>query len=511
MFQQWVNSLKKFFDYIESEDIPLSYYFFTFLSVVMLRTFWEHALLIREPSFGGLAEDLFHFTFFYASLAITLILVFYLLTKQKVGRLARLVMSSFIILNIVPIIDRLSGARDFFHVTYYFPQDHKDIFYHFIAFFGPLEKYGATPGMRIEIALILIATAVYIFVRTRQLWRSILSAVLVYIVIFGYLATPFLINAGFGIIGMNAEIDIFLIIRFYLALIFVGGLAVLYLAEQNVFKELIKDARLPRLFHYVLLILLGVVMYRKFVMGFVSFGQNEIFRLFFLAVSVSFAWIFSVVTNNWADEDIDRISNPTRPMITGSIAKDLYRRIGWGILIAALVYALAVDAEAFNIMMVFIGNYFLYSMPPFRFKRVPVLSKAVIGFNSLLVFMLGFMVFNNSANIPLGIIIFFLVFVTASANFIDLKDYEGDLKVGIKTLPVIVGVPWAKRLIGGAFILTYIVAYDVFRLIGCFWICLAMGLAQCFFINRKNYDERPVLGMYIVSLIFIIIYKTVFM
>ena len=145
-------------------------------------------------------------------------------------------------------------------------------------------------------------------------------------------------------------------------------------------------------------------------------------------------------------------------------------------------------------------------MPPVRLKRVPVFSKLVIGMNTLLMFMLGYCFFVNWATIPPVILAFFLVFVSASANFIDLKDHEGDASGGIKTLPGLVGLSMAKKFIGAAFILTYLAAYVAFNLAGCFWLCVAAGVLQFVLINRRDYNERPVFVAHLLSLLFILCY-----
>ena len=160
----------------------------------------------------------------------------------------------------------------------------------------------------------------------------------------------------------------------------------------------------------------------------------------------------------------------------------------------------------FEIILVFMANYFLYSMPPLRLKRVPVFSKLVIGVNSLLTFILGYGFFTGQTMVPIVFPVFFLVFLAASANFIDLKDRDGDIAAGIKTLPVIVGMPLAQKFIGGAFFLTYLAAYAVFSLAGCFWICLGAGALQFVLVNRRDYDERLVLAVHVLSLLFILGY-----
>ncbi|MDE2232291.1 MAG: UbiA family prenyltransferase, partial [Candidatus Omnitrophica bacterium] len=114
---------------------------------------------------------------------------------------------------------------------------------------------------------------------------------------------------------------------------------------------------------------------------------------------------------------------------------------------------------------------------------------------------------NGTTTIPENIIIFFLVFTSLSANFIDLKDIQGDRAAGIRTLPVLTGERWGHCLIGVISFPTYIAAYWIFALKGCFWLCLIMGVLQYLLVNRKPYSDRWVMALHTCAVFFIICYK----
>jgi hypothetical protein len=57
---------------------------------------------------------------------------------------------------------------------------------------------------------------------------------------------------------------------------------------------------------------------------------------------------------------------------------DWYRRVGYGCLIAAVFCAASVGMPALLVVLAGTGNYFFYSMPPLRLKRVPLASKLLI-------------------------------------------------------------------------------------------------------------------------------------
>ncbi|MDE1921598.1 MAG: hypothetical protein KGI24_09185, partial [Candidatus Omnitrophica bacterium] len=76
----------------------------TFISVITLRSFLEFTLIEQDANWRGpwLNAVFTHYTFFYIAIALSIIVLFYLITGQKITDVARAVMVSFSILNIVP-------------------------------------------------------------------------------------------------------------------------------------------------------------------------------------------------------------------------------------------------------------------------------------------------------------------------------------------------------------------------------------------------------------------------
>jgi len=119
---------------------------------------------------------------------------------------------------------------------------------------------------------------------------------------------------------------------------------------------------------------------------------------------------------------------------------------------------------------------------------------------------MGYNLITGSMNIPGVIAVFFLVFFTAAINFIDIKDYEGDKKAGIKTIPVVFGLRNSKIIIGLFFLMSYPALYIVFRENCLMPVLIVFGLAQFFLINKKNYNEKQILTVYLFSLVFLVFY-----
>jgi 4-hydroxybenzoate polyprenyltransferase len=241
----------------------------------------------------------------------------------------------------------------------------------------------------------------------------------------------------------------------------------------------------------------------------VRVGDTRYYRFLsdflFTIVSIICVGLFSIITNNSADQEIDKISNQTRPLIVKSIPSSTYMCIGYVALLMGLVYASMVNIKTLVIIGVVTAIYFIYSMPPIRFKRVPVLSKLAISFNSLALILLGYLLLNNNLlQFPKVLLPIFLISYTIAANFIDIKDYEGDRHAGVVTLPGLLGLQKAKFFISAAFICTYASFVLLLKNLEDFYLLLAGGIIQAFFVLRAPYNEKRIFQFHLLSVITLI-------
>jgi 4-hydroxybenzoate polyprenyltransferase len=145
-------------------------------------------------------------------------------------------------------------------------------------------------------------------------------------------------------------------------------------------------------------------------------------------------------------------------------------------------------------------------MPPVRFKRILVVSKLIIAINSFALILLGSILAGNTNEIwafSLKGSLLFILGLMLSINFIDLKDYDGDKSAGILTLPVLLGMKRSQVLIGCFFLINYCVLGVTIilklssPLMGI--VMMAFGPILFLLINRRNYREREVFLVYLLS------------
>ncbi len=503
----------KFFDRlvnrIEKGEVPFSLYVFTFLSAITLRNFLEY--LVAQIHVKRLEWDVpVHYALFYISLGLSIVLLLHLMSGEKIEKVARTVSVGFLIIATVPVTDLLLQIIWRYPITYLYmvPERHEDILRNFLLFFG--DHLGAPPGMRLEIFCAMLFCGLYVFSKTKSIIRAVATGVLLYIIIFWcYMAICYLTEWLENALGLPMDTTDRMMMDAYLFLSLNTLIALLYLFKKDFFKAILKDISLSRVLHYSIMAAFGYLI--GYNCGGTGFnGLPDFLEAYFLFAAIVFAFLFSTVTNNMADIEIDKISNPKRPTVTGKIPLDIYIRIGFISLFLAIIYSFAAGYMVLFYTLCFICNYFLYSMPPLRLKRVPVLSKAVIGLNSLVIMLAGYTLAGKDIlNFPPGIAAFVFICFTLCSNFIDLKDYRGDMAVGIRTLPVMMGMNKSKLAIGLLFALSYALFPYFFGMqeIGVPFIIL--GILFLFAINKKNYKEGIIFGIYLTSAMLLFIYLLV--
>lgn len=267
-------------------------------------------------------------------------------------------------------------------------------------------------------------------------------------------------------------------------------------------KEILKDLRIPRILHYVALANIGMALSLKNFTNFGVFLQNEgLFSVLILIFSLVYAAIFAIVTNNIEDVPTDTITNPNRPLVLGKIRTKDYLRVGIFCQTWALVLAYALSIYILSGILAISLGYYLYSCSPFRLKRIPILAKLIIGFNSFAIAWSGWVLVGGSPNqFPIKWMLFIMIPLSLAANFVDLKDTEGDKLMNVKTLPVLLGQEKATHLIAGFTLMSYVIAGILLANIWLFIPTLFMAFLHIYFLYQKPYIEKPVFLIYVSSL-----------
>ena len=158
----------------------------------------------------------------------------------------------------------------------------------------------------------------------------------------------------------------------------------------------------------------------------------------------------SQVVNDWFDRHVDAINEPNRPIPSGRVPGHigLYFAIVWSIV--ALAWSLLLGEWVF---FATIGGLILawaYSAPPVRLKSNGWWGNAAVGLSyEGLAWITGAAVFLEG-QLPAYPILLIAALYSIGAHGImtlnDFKSVEGDLQMGLKSLPAMLGVDRAARL-----------------------------------------------------------------
>jgi 4-hydroxybenzoate polyprenyltransferase len=166
--------------------------------------------------------------------------------------------------------------------------------------------------------------------------------------------------------------------------------------------------------------------------------------------------------NQIYDLEIDRINKPKRPLPSGRIS----RREAWVFTLTA--YAIAVVLawmvapggrhECFWIVLVATAITIIYSVPPFRTKRLGIWANVTIAIpRGVLLKVAGWSAVKTIVGVePWFIGAIFGLFLLGASTTKDFADMEGDARGGCRTLPIIYGVRRAAWMISPSFIVPFL-------------------------------------------------------
>lgn len=499
-----VKVFKNIIQYFENQNIGIFSLLLSFFFAVSLRNFLEGFSDIGEISYNSFL----HFYSAYTALALTIILLFVLGTKESVLKVSKVVFPCFLILLLPPVLDLIISHGKGFDMNYMLPGLHDDLLTRYLTFFGPLEPMAVTPGIRIELAIVLILSLIYLFIKTNSLLKSIFLTWLLYTIFFVFGAYPFLLIGLKKITGISFWHTEPILTFSFIILSIILGVALTYLANPNLFKLVLKDVCKYRVIHYELMPVLGVVI-GLYAIDYFKLTPHILFYFLLIPISLFFSGMNALIGNNIVDVEIDRmsLSNKDRALASKKVDLSFYKSLQFPFALIGMFLATLISFKILFLMVLFMGNYYIYSMPPLRLKRIPFFSKLIISLNSLIMVMAGYIIIMGSLEgFPHILTLFFLVLFTFPINFTDLKDSDGNKKASIYTLPVVLGEKGAKHFIGISFLITYVLINFLIKSTYLLVPMVGFGLLQYYWVTRSDYKESRVFITYLISLIGFIIH-----
>jgi len=189
--------------------------------------------------------------------------------------------------------------------------------------------------------------------------------------------------------------------------------------------------------------------------------------------------------NQIFDLEIDRINKPKRPLPSGRMGLGE----AWGITLVSFAIAFVLAwfvapggrHECFWMVLAAAAITTLYSVPPFRTKRLGIWANVTIAIpRGVLLKVAGWSAVKTAAGLEpwyLGAI--FGLFLLGATTTKDFADMEGDARGGCRTLPIRYGVARAAWMISPSFVLPFLMIPAgawLGILTGNFWLLQALGV-----------------------------------
>jgi len=157
----------------------------------------------------------------------------------------------------------------------------------------------------------------------------------------------------------------------------------------------------------------------------------------------------SQAINDWFDRHVDAINEPNRPIPSGRIPGR------WGLYLSFILCVLCLLVAALLGVWVLVATVlgvilaWGYSMPPVRFKQNGWLGNAAVGFSyeGLAWFTGAAAMLSGFPSVPiLALAVLYSIGAHGTMTLNDFKAVDGDRRMGVRSLPVQLGVDRAVRL-----------------------------------------------------------------
>jgi 4-hydroxybenzoate polyprenyltransferase len=208
--------------------------------------------------------------------------------------------------------------------------------------------------------------------------------------------------------------------------------------------------------------------------------------------------------NQIYDLEIDRVNKPKRPLTSGrlTIAQAWAFSVATYVLALVLAWLVAPGGrhECFWLVAIAVVCTLLYSVPPFRTKRLGIWANVTIAIpRGVLLKVAGWSSVKTIVGVePWYIGAIFGLFLLGATTTKDFADMEGDRRGGCRTLPIQFGVRRAAWMISPSFVVPFVminVGAALHVLTGNFWllqllgaVMTAYGLYVCYLMLRRPED-----------------------
>jgi len=198
-------------------------------------------------------------------------------------------------------------------------------------------------------------------------------------------------------------------------------------------------------------------------------------------VSITIATTGLYILNDVFDLEIDRVVHPERALPRGLLSVRQAALAAIVLMVIGPAVSFYVDLRSGVLVATVAVLGVLYSAPPVRLRRFPVIPSVIIGLFVLLSFLAGAMFSHRplTGKLVFGALLLWALFLCCSMAK-DLGQEEGDAVDGVRTLPLILGSDRAFILTSAIVCSSFVFAILFILLFDLHWILVGVTIMLMF-------------------------------
>lgn len=489
---------QKYVKDLEDAKIGLPVFLLLLTSPIFIRNVLE-TLIVESGAFIPI-ENIQHAQLFFLAAFISSVLLITYLSKERVEKVSKVVLPAYTIMVIlVPIIDWifLENIRYAYIYDFGAPLSTPNwalIGRAYVTFCAGLQYI--TLGQRLAVIVLASLATFYIFVKTKSTIKTLITPFAVYTLTFFY--SSYFNFFSFGTLYQTFRLNHFPNIEWIyfnsilLVLIVIQVMIWLILYNKNKFIGLVKNLAVNRSIHYLAMA------------GFGAFlaGQGA-YTILLVLICIMLLWQAAAAINDLHDMVSDTISKKGNLLVNGTFTRTELKGMALLCSLLALFFATTLSYAAILIVLMIIGISAIYSIPPLRLKKYPIVSIFVIAIGALLAFYLGFYSGATENAFPTNMAYGILVCFTLAFNTKDLKDYEGDKANEIWSIPVIFGLKRGRIIIAVLDLVAFLLVPFVLDINNLIIPSIIFGVATFLVVLREKSKEWQVFMLYFLFLLLV--------
>ena len=519
--------INKILGTIRDEGFTISSWIYAFIGILFVRFALES---ISSPSSSGIIPSdpytLVHYGLYFLAVTLGTIYIFgHFIDDYKYS--SKLVLFGLPLIWLAPILDIFISGGNGYRMSYVFDNGY-NLFIDFITFFGPALNKGATIGIRIGIAISFIGLGYLIWHYTKKISKAILGVFLIYFFVFILATLPGLIytvssanyipvesseitsffeknilrstishntlREGFLSVSTTRFLELSfdkLMSQILFIISILVSMGLFWKINKEKFIVTVKNARPERINFYTASLFCGIAY------AYINLAGNmpvviDIFGVICLFIAWTALWMHAVHLNDIYDLEIDKISNKERPLVNNSLTSGEMTDIGKVWLGIGLIGSWCAGFYPFFMALVYIACSYVYSVPPLRLRRLPLVPSFLIGVACLSTILAGYFFISTNKEVqsfPIFLSIGIVVMVTLAINFKDVKDVEGDKANGIMTIPNLFP-RYGVQIVAGLFAISILLVPFFLSFYLLYIISVPCAIVGYRLITRKPYVEK---------------------